>query len=290
MENTITEELMENEINKTQKTDLLWIDPRLIRVVEDFNTRIDYHDMDGLEQSIVANGVKKPLQGYKEGDFYFLIDGARRHKAVMSAIAKGYEIARVPFMSGKKTTIEERTLAIILSNDGEPLTPLELGITYQRLLSFGMTQTEIARRTGKTQAHISSMIMVAGSGSEVKTMISNGDVSATLVAEVKNKIKDVDQAEEIIKKAVQKKKSADTTQKSTDTTQKSTKVTKKDLIEFFPPQETYTAAEVHLLLKQQIRACSDMVPILTLKERILQTKVLMELTPVEQPQEEEMLQ
>lgn len=286
MENTITEELMENEINKTQKTDLLWIDPRLIRVVEDFNTRIDYHDMDGLEQSIIANGVKKPLQGYKEGDFYFLIDGARRHKAVMSAIAKGHEIARVPFMSGKKTTIEERTLAIILSNDGEPLTPLELGITYQRLLSFGMTQSEIARRTGKTQAHISSMIMVAGSGSEVKTLISNGDVSATLVAEVKNKIKDVDQAEEIIKKAVQKKKSADTTQKSTDTTQKSTKVTKKDLIEFFPPQETYTAAEVHLLLKQQIRACSDMVPILTLKERILQTKVLMELTPVEQPQEE----
>lgn len=290
MENTITEELMENEINKTQKTDLLWIDPRLIRVVEDFNTRIDYHDMDGLEQSIIANGVKKPLQGYKEGDFYFLIDGARRHKAVMSAIAKGCEIARVPFMSGKKTTIEERTLAIILSNDGEPLTPLELGITYQRLLSFGMTQSEIARRTGKTQAHISSMIMVAGSGSEVKTMISNGDVSATLVAEVKNKIKDVDQAEEIIKKAVQKKKNADTTQKSTDTTQKSTKVTKKDLIEFFPPQETYTAAEVHLLLKQQIRACSDMVPILTLKERILQTKVLMELTPVEQPQEEELVQ
>lgn len=257
---------MNDNFNKAQKKDVLLVDPRMIRIEPGFNTRIDFGNMDELEASIIENGVKKPLQGYKEGDFYYVVDGARRLTATMSAIAKGHEIARIPLISERKKTIEERTLDILLSNDGKPLTALELGETYKKLLSYGLSVSEIARKTGKTPAHVSSMITVAESGTEVKNLINNGNISATLVAEVKSKVKDVDAAEKLIKTA---------------TAKKTGKVTKKDIIDILPVKESYTAAEVHLLLKQQIRACAEQVPMLSLKERVLQTKVLMEL-PVEE--------
>lgn len=266
------------ELNKTQRRDLLYVDPKLLMLEENFNTRVDYGDLNELKNSIIENGVKIPLRGYKEGEKYVVNDGHRRYLAVMLAIKEGNEIARVPFISEKKKNIEERIFEILLSNDGKSLTPLELGETYKRLQNYGFSPTEIAKRIGKSVSHVTTTIELAGSSKEVKDAIKEGSISATLVNEIKKSVDTAEEAEEIIKVTTQTNKEA------------GKKVTKKDLKGLIPekpakkgepegeieeeplhiPEKTkvreysneakFTEKEVADLLKRQIIACSKSAP------------------------------
>ncbi len=257
-----TEEVV-HEVLKTTKTDFYNVDPRLIKVVEGFNTRIDYGDLDELKLSIVENGVRVPLRGFKDGEFFYLNDGHRRLKAVQLAISEGHDIARVPFISEKKKSIEQRIFDILLFNDGKQLTPLELGETYHRLVACGYSFTEISVKIGKTVKHVSDMVTVADSSKDVKDMIKDGFVSASLVAEVKGKIKDTDKAEAIIKTAVNKPNGA------------KSKITKKDIKNELPldKNETFTLDQVRELLKSQIEACASGLPS-SFQDEVLQTPLV----------------
>lgn len=285
-ETTIEVELVEKstvvkELNKTQKKDLLLIDPRLLKIEQGFNTRFDYGDIDELKNSIIENGVRVPLRGYKEGEFYFITDGHRRLEATLRAIQEGNDIARVPFSSERKRTLEERIFDIILSNDGKQLTPLELGETYRRLMQFGFNYTEIAKKIGKTIKHVSDMVSVAESSKELKDLIKEGNISASLVAEVKNKVKNDEEAEEIMKTVSSIKK------ESSEGDKKKEKVTKKDVEDLLPePKQelpttirdesyTFTEEETKELLKRQIKACAKELP-LAFKMKVLQTPLVIE--------------
>jgi ParB/RepB/Spo0J family partition protein len=255
-----------SSINQTQRKDLLLIDPDLIKIESGFNTRLDYGDIEELKNSIIENGVRVPLRGYKEGDIYIITDGHRRLVATMKARKEGFNIARVPFLSEKKRTLEERILDIILSNDGKSLTPLELGETYKKLIQFGFNCTEISKKIGKTIKHVSDMISVAESSKELKEIIKDDGISATLVAEIKSKIKDDEKAEEIIKTVHSIKKETGTG-----------KVTKKDIEDLLPEQKksVFTLEEVKDLLKKQIELCSKGLNKEN-KEKVLSTKLIIE--------------
>lgn len=273
--------MKETEINKTKRSDVLFVDPKLIRIEEGFNTRLDYGDLDELTSSIIENGVRVPLRGYKEGEYYILNDGHRRFLAVNKALKQGIDIARVPFISEKKKGLEERIFDIILFNDGKSLTPLELGETYRKLMQYGYNYSEIAKKIGKTIKHVSDMVSVAESSKEMKDLIKDGGVSASLVAEVKSKVKNDQEAEEIIRTVSYIKK------ESSDGDKKKEKVTKKDIEDLLPEKElpivydsedetqTFTKEEVKELLKKQIKACAQQVQI-AFRVKILQTKLVIE--------------
>ena len=269
----------EVEINKTKRSDVLFVDPKLIRIEEGFNTRLDYGDLDELTSSIIENGVRVPLRGYKEGEYYILNDGHRRFLAVNKALKQGIDIARVPFISEKKKSLEERIFDIILFNDGKSLTPLELGETYRKLMQYGYNYSEIAKKIGKTIKHVSDMVSVAESSKEMKDLIKDGGVSASLVAEVKAKVKNDQEAEEIIRTVSYIKK------ESSDGDKKKEKVTKKDIEDLLPEKEveeikhkenkTYSIEEVKSLLKDQVKECAKSLP-LNLRFKVLQTKLILD--------------
>jgi ParB/RepB/Spo0J family partition protein len=220
---------MKNESGNTRerlpRKDIFLVNPMNLLLEEGFNTRVDYGDLDELKNSILENGVKIPLRGFKRGDKYVINDGHRRYKAIMLAIGEGHEIVRVPFISEKPLTAEERLFEILLSNDGKPLTPLELGETYKKLQNFGFKVVEIAKRTGKSSSHILDMISVSGSSKEVKEAIKEGTISATLVKEVQKAVETPEQADEIIKVVTDVQKEAG-----------EKKVTKKDFEGILPPK------------------------------------------------------
>ena len=249
------------DLNKTQKKDVLMIDPRLLVIEEGFNTRQDFGDLEELADSIIANGVKRPLSGYKKGEKYVVIDGERRLRATMIAINRGFDIARIPFFTERPKSLQERTLDIVITNDGKPLTSLELGDTYKRLINFGLSISEIAKKTGKTYKHIADLIGVADSPENIKEMIKTGQVSATLVAEVNAKTKDVDKTESVLITAAAKVKGK--------------KVTKKNIQELQPENNNFTADEVRSLLKSQIRACAKFVFDIELRSKILATPMVL---------------
>ena len=49
-------------LQKTTATDSYFVDPRNIAIIDGFNVRTDYGDIDSLAESIRESGVKVPLR------------------------------------------------------------------------------------------------------------------------------------------------------------------------------------------------------------------------------------
>lgn len=248
-------------INATKKKDVLLVDPRMLRV-EDWNPRFDLGNLEELKDSIIENGILTPFVGYKEGDFYFVIAGHRRFAATMLALKEGAEIKYVQFQSIRKPTMDEKLIMTLLSNDSKNMSPLELGETYKRLVSYGWTITEIAKKIGKTYKHVSDLVTVAGSSKEMKDMITTGGVSATLVAEVNANVKDVEKAEDIIKQAAAVDPSKKVTKKTVQSISSEIKKT------------SFTLDEVISLLQEQREACAASVSLDVDRELVLKTQLV----------------
>ena len=211
--------------NKEKRSDINQVDPKLILAQETFNIRKDYGDINELMLSIIENGVKKPLQGRREGDFFFLTDGFRRMRAIEAAIAAGHDIARVPMILEKRgTTNEERIFDMFTSNSGKPLTSLEEGDGFSRLENYGYKRKEISKKLGKSEVHISNMLKLIGAPKSIRDQISAGLVSTSVAIEImRQHPEDEDKQKEIIDSAVK-----DATEKA-KTSGKKVKVTAKNV-------------------------------------------------------------
>lgn len=158
------------------------------------NPRKDLKDIKGLAATIVAaNGILQPLKGfYKEvepGVFkYQVVDGQRRFTALHLLNEQnehGELMYNIPFLRMPEGMTEEQITAYqILSNEGEPLSPLELGESIAEMLGEGkMKISEVAESLGKSKVYIAELNKLAGLPEYIKALIRKGTLSATLVRE-----------------------------------------------------------------------------------------------------------
>jgi ParB family chromosome partitioning protein len=194
------------ELNKTTKRDIFMVDPRNIFVEDGANTRTDY-SLDDIIDSIRENGVKVPLLCYKDKgeERYYVIAGHRRIMATHKLIAEGVDIARIPVMKMDKPSDIDRTVLMIVENDGKPFTTYELAVTYKRLIDYGFTVTEIAKKIGKTASHVSQTLDILKLPQELKEEVKNNAISATMAKEVSKSVK-LDRIGEVIEKAPKNEK------------------------------------------------------------------------------------
>lgn len=225
---------MTNMIIETgaKKTDLWKVPPSLLVAEEDFNIRTDYGDIESLALSIIENGVKVPLSGYRKGEQFIITDGFRRNRAIKKAIELGHDIATVPFMvEPKGYNIEDRLFDMLLKNDGKNLSTFEMAELFKRLQNYGYSITQIAKKIGKTTGYVSELISVTNVPQLVKNEIAKGNISVSLVADIVKSTKTMenevnhDKVTEIVKIA-QEKKNGD-----------NKKITKKDIIDVLPRTE-----------------------------------------------------
>jgi ParB/RepB/Spo0J family partition protein len=197
------------EFFKEQRKDLLMVDPRLIIANENDNIREDYGNIEELSESIVENGVKVALRGYRDGENFVVTDGFRRTRAIKLALEKGVEIARVPFiLEPKGYAKEQRILDMFIMNDGKRLTALEEGRLFLKLENdYGFTRKEIAKKTGRTEGHISQMIQLQDAPQEAKEAIKDGKISASTVRKVVANTKNQEEAKEVVNNAIEKAQS-----------------------------------------------------------------------------------
>lgn len=177
------------------KSSDLWKVPRnKIRIMPGFNVRVRNDEFTEqvrlIADSIKANGymADKPIAGFvaRENDenIVYVIDGHTRLEAVDLANAEGAEITDVPVVTKPAgTSMEDLTVALVISNDGRHLTPYETALVCKRLIGYGMDEAEIARRIGKTRAYITNLLLLVSAPRAVTTMVQNGQVSATLAVE-----------------------------------------------------------------------------------------------------------
>lgn len=157
---------MEQNFNKTTKKDLLNIDPRLIKVVDGFNSRVNF-DLEDLCQSIMENGVLNPIAVQQEKDeegnvFYRLVDGERRYRATMLAIERGSEIARIPALLLPRSMSEEELLIQqLVRNQGKPFSDFEMAQwCYKMVNKVGLTKAEVAKRIGKSAGQVTYWLSI----------------------------------------------------------------------------------------------------------------------------------
>ena len=173
------------------KRDYYIVDPRKLKVdgnynVRDLSTAEAKAKLDELKLSVIANGVRVPLEVRIDEEDLIIVAGHRRHAAVMAAIAEGHEIKTVPIIPEPKTTNEiERTVNLAVSNSGEPLVPMEMAEIVRRLLAFGWIKQQIAQRLGwKSEQTVDQYISLLGADADVQDMVRKGEVSASTAAGV----------------------------------------------------------------------------------------------------------
>lgn len=191
-----------------EKENYFMIDPSLIIVEDGFNVRQDFGDIEELMHSIVENGMKRPLHGYQKDGKYVLTDGERRYRAVMLAREKGKKIEKVPLMlEPKALNQEDRTLGMMIYNDGKPLTMLEQGEIIRRLMNYGWKMTDVVKRTGKGRGYLENLVMLTKAPMVVQNYIREDKISSHAVIQIMQALRKADpeqvvaEVEEAIKNA-----------------------------------------------------------------------------------------
>lgn len=171
------------------RADLYKVDPRDIHVVDGFNAR-NFDDPDNAEHienlamSIAEIGVKTPLRvRYNNGQIE-LVDGECRLRATMLAISRGAEILTVPVITEDRYANDaDLVLSQLTSNSGKNFTPIEKAAAFKRLIGFGWSEADIAKKSGMTKIRVMQLLELSAAPAEVAQMVSQGKVSASLAIE-----------------------------------------------------------------------------------------------------------
>jgi len=240
------------EYNKAKKSDVWKIDPRALVIEEGFNTRKEMGDISELARSIEVNGLKVPVRVHRDGEKYIVTDGHRRTLAIQELLKRNVEIARIPAIVTRKQSTEERIIEILLTNSGKPLTPIEQGNTYLKLLNFGWDAKEISERTGKSEENVKNNIfLVQGSTKETRKFIEEKSISATTARQILKSEVDPDVANAKIKELVETAKSEGKKKvKCSDVA----KPAKKEVVtnDFNATEETYTKDDVKRIILKHL--------------------------------------
>lgn len=186
--------------------DLFMLDPRIIQKKPGWNVRLAGPDLDAhirqLADSIKEIGVQEPVTVYLEGETPYLTNGHCRLDAVMLAIGEGAEIKSIPARSEERYANDaDRVLSMLTRNSGKPLSTIEQAEVVKRLLAFGWSESEVAKKTGISITHVSNMIRLLSAPQEVRTLVQEGKVSATLANDALKE--NGDAAGEVLTKAVE---------------------------------------------------------------------------------------
>ena len=175
-----------NVINKAVRSDVYKIDPRAINVVEGFNSRIDFGDIEELARQIAEQGVLNPISVKKiDDEHYELIDGERRYRAVMYNLEHGVEIARIPaLILPKNMRMEEMLLQQIMRNEGKSFNEYEYGIAYDKMVKIGKTNAEIAKMVGKNRWHIDCCLSHLRRDERIQDLLRDNKIKGTEVRRV----------------------------------------------------------------------------------------------------------
>jgi ParB/RepB/Spo0J family partition protein len=148
------------------------VDPRIIVVQDGWNPRTDFSGQDELKLSIIENGVRQPLRVKKQDNRIILIDGERRLRATLQAIAEGHAIESVPAIFERNGVNDiEAMFTALITNEGKPLDPVEEATAFYRLQNWGVSVGDIARRMGKSESHVRNRLALVDAAPELKAAI-----------------------------------------------------------------------------------------------------------------------
>ena len=264
---------MEENLNKTTKKDIYNIDPRSIVVMEGFNSRVDFGDIEELAAQIAEQGVLNPITviPFKEEDGtekYKLIDGERRYRACMHILKNGGDIARVPaIFAPKNIPMAEMLVQQLMRNEGKQFNEYELGLHFQKLVKLGYERKEIAKKLGIPDWKVNCFLAHLNRDERVQNLMKDGKITGADVRRIYSSAKnDTKAVKEILKLAnmAEQKNEKKITLKDLDETSdynisKESTAVKKGLSTLFKWYERYAkmGVELDMGLKELLDALNN---------------------------------
>lgn len=137
-------------------------------------THFNEKALNELAQSIETLGVIQPITLRKDGSRFEIISGERRYRASKLAGLK-----TIPAYIRLVNDQELLEMALVENIQRENLDPIEIALTYQRLLEeIGMTQENLSMRVGKERPTITNSLRLLKLPPDVQNAIRSGEISA----------------------------------------------------------------------------------------------------------------
>lgn len=180
-------QMAESKVDGIQKTTQFQCDPRLLEVEREFNARaIDREHMLSMAAAIVAGAVMPAIDVRVDAGRVIVVDGHHRREAYLHLIGEGHDIKRVDCRQFRGNDVD-RIAHLLTSAQGKPLTPLQMGIQYKKMMNLNLTEKEIAARIGKSAQHVKDMVVLACANADVHAQVNSGKVSAKVAMKIVKK-------------------------------------------------------------------------------------------------------
>ena len=134
--------------------------------------RFNEKELQSLAESISIHGIVSPIIVRRIGEKFEIIAGERRFKA-----ANLVGLTKVPCIIKELDDNESAEIAVIENLQRSNLTPIEEARSYEKLLSKGMTQDELARRLGVSQPTIANKVRLLNLTPEVQDALLHNRIS-----------------------------------------------------------------------------------------------------------------
>ncbi|MEW6546270.1 MAG: ParB/RepB/Spo0J family partition protein [Bacillota bacterium] len=135
--------------------------------------RWDGDDVEGLCSSIREHGLLQPVVVRRTGNGYQVVAGHRRLRAAREA-----GLRTVPAVVTECSEAEAAVLALVENLQREGLSPIEEAEAYRRILEeFHLSQEELARRVGLSQATVANRLRLLRLPAEIRAALHEGVIS-----------------------------------------------------------------------------------------------------------------
>jgi ParB family transcriptional regulator, chromosome partitioning protein len=141
-----------------------------------FQPRTDFDEtaLQELASSISTHGVIQPITVRKMGyDSYQIISGERRTRASILA-----GLTRIPAYIRVANDQEMLEMALIENIQREELNPIEIGLSYKRLMEeCNLKQEEVGERVGKNRSTVTNYLRLLKLSDTIQLALKEGKIS-----------------------------------------------------------------------------------------------------------------
>lgn len=140
-----------------------------------------------LRQSLAESGLLEPLVVTPRDGKYLIVAGYRRYTQIGELIAGGSWTHLIPVVI-REMTDDERVAAMLIENlQRVDLDPIEEATGYFKLVGMKWKQQDIAKKIGRSKAHISKRLALLALPADVQAKVRSGEVTldaAVLLAQI----------------------------------------------------------------------------------------------------------
>ena len=148
-------------------------DPNNIR------TKVAVKPIEGLADSIAESGLLQPIVVRPVEDHYVVIAGHRRLAAIGQLVDAQRHDGQVPVIirNGETTEADVTVWQLVENLQREDIDPLDEAAGYMRLLEFDMSQADIARRVGRSRAHVTKRLALLSLPKKAQDALRKDDIT-----------------------------------------------------------------------------------------------------------------